>query len=191
MRVRLLIGILAFVGIGSACGEHKSVIDEGIRPGSSGKTYVISNTEALTDGRSRIAYWERDIRKRAQADSRTRFQNLDPALLRQRVSEAASRYDFDVVSLELLRPRQLAPKLIVSTKHYLDLARATPEILRSVDPKAVTSDDRTGWKYEGFYFEARDEHGVPFLAVFNMMRGPGPGGGQWARSERLYPSPHG
>ena len=26
-------------------------------------------------------------------------------------------------------------------------------------------------KYEGFYFEAQDEHGVPFLIAFNFERG--------------------
>jgi hypothetical protein len=191
MRVRQILVLLAIVGIASACGEHKSVLDEGIRPGQLGETHVISPAEALKDGRLRIAYWEREIRKRAQADPTTRFQNLDPAVLRQRVSEASSRYDFDVVSVELLRPRQLAPKIIVSTTDYLGLAHATPEILRLLDPRAVTSDDRTGWKYEGFYFEAQDEHGVPFLAAFNFWRGTGPGGGQWARSERLYPFQHG
>jgi len=191
MRVRLLIGLLALVGIASACGEHKSVLDEGIRPGMSGKTLVISRAEALKDGRLRLAYWKSEIRKKVQADPKTRFQNLDPDLLLQRISDAASRYHFEVVSVELLRPRQLAPKLIVRTTHYLDLAHDTPEILRSLDPKAATSDDRTGWKFEGFYFEAQDEHGVPFLTVFNFMRGNGPGGGQWARSERLYPFDHG
>jgi hypothetical protein len=190
MRIRLLIGLLAVVGIASACGEHKSVLDEGIRPGVSGKTYVVSRTEAITNARLRVAGWKSEIRKRAQADPKTRFQNLDPDLFLQRVSDAASQYHFEVVSVELLRPRQLAPKLIVRTTHYLDLARDTREILRSLDPKAATSDDRTGWKFEGFYFEAQDEHGVPFLTVFNFMRGNGPGGGQWARSERLYPFDH-
>jgi hypothetical protein len=191
MRVRLLLVLLAIVGIVSACGEHKSVLDEGIRPGRLGETHVISRAEALTNARLRVAGWKSEIRKRAQADPRTRFENLDPDLLLQRISEAASRYDFEVVSVELLRPRQLAPKLIVRTTHYLDLARATREILRRLDPKVATSDDRTGWKFEGFYFEAQDEHGVPFLTVFNFMRGNGPGGGQWARSERLYPFDHG
>jgi hypothetical protein len=191
MRAQLLIGLLAVVGMASACGEHKSVLDEGIRPGVLGKTLVISRAQALTDSRRRLAYWKNEIRKRAQADPRTRFQNLDPDLLRQRISESASRYDFEVVSVELLRPRQLAPKIVVRTTHYLDLARATREILLRLDPKAATSDDRTGWRFEGFYFEAQDEHGVPFLTVFNFMRGNGPGGGQWARSERLYPFAHG
>ena len=47
-----------------------------------------------------------------------------------------------------------------------------------------------GWAFEGF-FEARDTEGVPVLAVFNYWRGPDRGGGQWARSEDLYPYAHG
>jgi hypothetical protein len=109
--------------------------------------------------------------------------------LRARIDHAAERYDFDVVSLELERPRQLAPKVIVRTSHYLRLARATAGILRAIDPHLRTSDDRTGWLFEGFYFRAEDEHGVPFLIAYNFWRSHG-GGGEWARSERLSPFPH-
>jgi len=53
-----------------------------------------------------------------------------------------------------------------------------------------TNDDRTGWRYEGFFLEADDEHGVPFAAVFNFWRGSGGGGGQFARSDPLIPFEH-
>ena len=43
----------------------------------------------------------------------------------------------------------------------------------------------------GFYLEGRDAEGVPFLIPYNFWRGLGPGGGQWARSEKLYPFDHG
>jgi len=95
------------------------------------------------------------------------------------------------VRVELLDPRQLAPVVIVRTTHYVELANATASILRHIDPKVRTNDDRTGWRYEGFFFEAQDEHGVPFLGVFNFWRGAGAGGGQWARSEQLFPFNHG
>jgi hypothetical protein len=71
------------------------------------------------------------------------------------------------------------------------LARAVPAILRLIDPKARTGDDRTGWAYEGFLFEARDENGTPFLSVFNWWRGPHGGGGQWAADASLLPFAHG
>ena len=54
-----------------------------------------------------------------------------------------------------------------------------------------TNDDRTGWAYEGFLFEARDSHGVPFVATFNRWRGPHDDGGQWAADPTLIPFPHG
>jgi hypothetical protein len=41
--------------------------------------------------------------------------------------------------------------------------------------------------YEGFYLEAQDTHGTPFLAIFNYWRGTHVGGGQWASSESLLP----
>jgi hypothetical protein len=31
----------------------------------------------------------------------------------------------------------------------------------------ATGDDWEGWAFEGFFLEARDNEGVPFLAVFN------------------------
>jgi hypothetical protein len=112
-------------------------------------------------------------------------------MLRARLAALAHRYDFDVVSVQIRRPRQLAPSIVVRTRRYVELARATRLILKQLDPKARTNDDRTGWRYEGFFFEADDEHGVPFLAAFNFWRGPHAGGGQWARSDRLFPFVHG
>lgn len=94
---------------------------------------------------------------------------------------------FTVLSLNVVRPRQLAPEVVVLTTHYVEVAEATRLILLRVDPKASTGDDRTGWRYEGFFFQAEDEHGVPFLIAFNFWRGGGGGGGQWARSDRLFP----
>jgi hypothetical protein len=74
------------------------------------------------------------------------------------------------------------------------LARTTPTILRTIDPHSPVGEDWEGWAFEGFFFEARDSEGLPFLAVFNYWRGgpnAGAGGGQWARSEDLYPFEHG
>ncbi|MDQ2982759.1 MAG: hypothetical protein M3R70_02370 [Actinomycetota bacterium] len=91
----------------------------------------------------------------------------------------------------MYRPRQLAPLLVVQTAEPKQLADATGAILSSLDPKARTTDDRTGWAFEGFYFEARDGNGRPAFVTFNYWRGSIPGGGQWARSESLYPFAHG
>jgi hypothetical protein len=177
--------------LATACDEQRSVLDEGVTPGAFGKPHVVRSAEALRVSRRVTASWKRELRRRAQTAPAQRFRNLPPDVLRSRLEAAAERYSFEVVSVQLLRPRQLAPRIVVKTTHYLELARAAPELLRRLDPKASTSDDRTGWRFEGFYFEARDEHEVPFFTVDNFWRGPGPGGGQWARSDRLFPYEHG
>ena len=68
---------------------------------------------------------------------------------------------------------------------YLGLVHALPRVERSLDGYA----DHPA--YEGFYLEAQDERGVPFVIVSTAARGGSPEGSQWARSEELYPFPHG
>jgi hypothetical protein len=166
------------------------VLDEGVRMGALGRVHRVGPTEATTDVRQARAEWEREITSRGRAHPQQTFANLPVSVLRARLAALANRYDFEVTALQLGRPRQLAPDIVVRTSRYVELARATPVILKQLDPKARTKDDRTGWRYEGFFFEADDEHGIPFLAAFNFWRGPDAGGGQWARSERLYPFAH-
>jgi glycosyltransferase involved in cell wall biosynthesis len=149
------------------------------------------SSQATRDARHVSAMWRSELRTRAREAPKQRFDNLSPQVLRRRLDAAARRYDFEVVSFRLLRPRQLAPRIVVRTRHDVELAHALPRILRRLDPKAATGDDRTGWRYEGFWFEADDEHGDPLLAVFNFWRGPHAGGGQWARSDELFPFAHG
>jgi hypothetical protein len=134
--------------------------------------------------------WEREIRSRALEAPRAHFANLSPDTLKERLAKAAYGHGFQVVAVKLRRPKQLAPEIVVRTTHYLALAHALPDILSGLDPHRGRSDTR-GWRYEGFYLEAQDERGVPFLGVYNVWRGNHKGGGQWARSEPLYPFQHG
>jgi hypothetical protein len=187
-RVALVAVIVA--AFASGCGTHRSVLDEGVHLGSLGHLHRIGPAEAITDvGRAR-AEWEREITSRAREHPRQTFASLPVAVLRARLAALGRRYGFEATSVELRRPRQLAPDVVVRTSRYVELARATRLILKQLDPKARTNDDRTGWRYEGFFFEADDEDGVPFLAAFNFWRGPHAGGGQWARSDRLFPFEH-
>jgi hypothetical protein len=187
-RVALVAAIVvAFV---SGCGSHRSVLDEGVRLGSSGRIHHVGAAEAIKDVRQARAEWDHEITSRGRANPRQTFANLPVPVLRSRLTSLARRYDFDVTSMQLRRPRQVAPSIVVRTRRYVELARATRVILKQLDPKTRTNDDRTGWRYEGFFLEADDEHGVPFLAAFNFWRGPGGGGGQWARSDRLFPFDH-
>ena len=183
--------LLACVALAAGCGSHGSVLDAGVTFGHVATAHKIGPAEAKRDVRAARAEWLREIAKRAREDPRTRFPNLAPFLFRQRLAEAARRYGFQVVSVRFLRPRQLAPEVVVRTKRYLELARGMLSIDRALNPRSPARDDRRGWGYEGFFFEAQDEHGVPFLAVFDFMRGSGPGGGQWARSDPLFPFAHG
>lgn len=135
--------------------------------------------------------WRANLRSGAPADPKQRFPNPSTATLNARLRRAASRFHFTIVRAQILRPRQAAPFVVIEAKDEHALAASTPAILHLIDPKARTNDDRTGWAYEGLLFEARDSHGVPFLATFNWWRGPHAGGGQWAADPSLYPFAHG
>jgi hypothetical protein len=172
-----------------SCGD-RTVLDAGVSSWRS-KPHRITSQEARKNAASNLADWRREVQARARAAPRQQFHNLPPRELRRRLASLANAHDFTVVRVEFLRPRQLAPIVVVRTKHYVGLAHATRSILMRIDPKVRTNDDRTGWRYEAFFFEAQDEHGVPFLGAFNFWRGPHAGGGQWARSDPLFPFAHG
>lgn len=135
--------------------------------------------------------WRANLGSGAVADPKQHFPNPARATLNARLRLAASRYHFTVVSVQVFHPRQAAPFVVIEAKDKHALASSTAAILHLIDPKARTTDDRTGWAYEGFLFEARDSHGIPFLATFNWWRGPHAGGGQWAADPSLYPFAHG
>lgn len=136
--------------------------------------------------------WELEVRHRAIEAPRQHFPNLPLDTLKERLGKAADRRDFRVVAVTLWNPRpgQFAPEIVIRTTHYLALARALPAILARIDPHTGKTDIR-GWSYEGFFLEAQDERGVPFLSVYNFWRGQHKGGGQGARSEALFPFSHG
>jgi hypothetical protein len=101
------------------------------------------------------------------------------------------RYGFQIVSVKLLHPLQAAPVIVIRSNNNLPIAHATPAIIELFDPRHVTKRNPSGYAYEAYFFEARDGHGVPYLATFNHWRAPGVGGGEWAADESLYPFPHG
>jgi hypothetical protein len=135
--------------------------------------------------------WKADLLAGVSADPAASFANPSRATLASSLAIAARRYHFKVVRVEVTHPLQAAPIVVIATRDRQAISRATPAILRLIDPKAKTGDDATGWAYEGFLFEALDQRGVPFLITRNFWRGPHAGGGQWASSPSLYPSDHG
>lgn len=177
------------MGVGCSAGSDRSVLYQGVRPGTLGKAVVVSDRPAARTGGVARAWWLGELEKRARAHPRQRFDNPSRSDFGNTLRGLAGRYGFHVVSAKVLRPRQDAPMVVVRTTHYLDLARATAGILRELNPKD-SGDDGEGWHYEGFYWEARDERGVPFLVASTLTRGQVEGQ-QWARSEALYPYAHG
>jgi hypothetical protein len=131
--------------------------------------------------------WRKTIFVAGRDYPQAHFDNPPESVLRDRLEHAAAQFHFTVERVEILHPAQQAPMIVVRSADPDQLAEATPAILKLIDPKAATGDDRTGWAYEGFFFEARGSNEVPFLVTFNYWRGPHAGGGQWARSNGLFP----
>lgn len=191
-RHAILVGVAAVVvaaaALAAGCASSRSILYSGVSL-DGGPKRVVTDAAALHDARLNYAQWIADIAVRAREDPGQRFLNLSGRVFRLRLAKAAARYHFSVKKVQLLHPRQVAPLVIIQTRRYLALARAVPTIENSLDPHMGHSDQR-GWAFEAFFLEAQDEHGVPFIVVSNFLRGPSPGGGQWARSDQLYPFAH-
>jgi hypothetical protein len=103
-----------------------------------------------------------------------RFPNMSPRTFRARAALAGKRYGFRVESIRFLRPRQLAPIVVVSTgrdrKAFIGDVAAIVDVL---DPKSF-SGHRYGLTFEGIFFEARDDAGT-FVRVDQTYRGAGSG----------------
>jgi hypothetical protein len=117
-----------------------------------------------------------------------RFPNPSPRTFRRRVDLIGRRYGFRVDSLRLLRPRQLAPLLVVETsrdrKQFVGDIPAIASLLNPV-ASAVGQNAST---FEGFMLEARDADG-PFVRVNSVNRGEA-AGGQWSWDRCVYPYGH-
>jgi hypothetical protein len=150
-----------------------------------------SPAEARADVRDALTSWLAELRRRARQSPSAAYRNLHRRVFFDRLHRLERRFDFKVVRARILGPAQDAPLVVVQTSRPSALARDVPAIEHLLDPKRRTADDRTGWAYEGFFLEAIDGDGTPFLAVYNFFRGPDAGGGQWAARESLFPYDHG
>ena len=87
-----------------------------------------------------------------------------------------------------LRPRQLAPLLVVQTdRNRKDFVADVQAILALLDP-TTSSHGATALTFEGFFFEARDAKG-PFVRTENVYRGEVEGG-EWSWSRCAHPFQH-
>ena len=193
MRFRWAAVLIPLALLMPACRDHdKSVLDEGFCGGQfCDPPHRMTEEQARQAGAQSLAMWKRELRRGVRERPGLRFDNLSPSQLRQRLDRSAKDYGFEVVSVKLHRPRQLAPEVVIRTTHYLDVAQSARVWWRTIDPERKTTDGRTGWRFEGFYLRAEDEHGIPFFILDNFWRVRDGGGGMWARSERLFPFDHG
>ena len=138
------------------------------------------------------AEWLKELRASAKrGDRSTKFPSPSRAVLMQRLRKAEKLYGFRVVSVQMLHPLQSAPVIVIRSDGEQAIARATPKIVNLFDPHHPTAENPSGYAYEGYFFVAQTNGGVPYLATFNHWRVPHVGGGEWAESENLYPFPHG
>jgi hypothetical protein len=118
-----------------------------------------------------------------------RFPNPSPQAFRRRVELIGRRYGFRIVSLRLLRPRELAPLLVVETQRERKaFVRDVPAIVSLLNPRS-SDGQQTAQTFEGIFFEARDAKG-PFVGIEQVYRG-WIEGGQWSWDRFVYPYPHG
>jgi hypothetical protein len=127
------------------------------------------------------------VSDRAQALEQ-RFPNPSASAFRRRVRLIGRRYGFTAVELRLLRPRQLAPLLVVRTaRPRAAFVRDVPAIMSLLDPSS-TSGGGTAVTFEGFFLEADDARG-PFVRVENVHRGETEGG-EWSWNPCFTPYAH-
>jgi len=184
--------VLAVAGLVLAgCGSSsRSVLYSGVSSPLGGKKTVITDAAALRDAGSIHAEWGAMVGRESGRGLHARFSGLTPREFRSRLDAAASRYGFAVKRVEFLHLGRPTPLVVIQTSRYVTFAHATPAIEHALDPHRGR-DDSTGWSFGAFYLEALDERGVPFLVVDNVVGSGGVGGGQWARSDALFPFLHG
>lgn len=172
---------LAVAVVVAGCGDSRSILYSGVSVGGV-PPRVVTDAEAVRAGRTVPASWFSQLPDGELGPA----SSLSPRDFRSRLGHAASRYGFTVKRVRFIKTRaQIAPFVIVETKNYLAFARATRALTRSLDPLTRKLNRSTGNPFStfpGFFLEAQDERGVPFLIVDDFPSG----GGQWARSDQLY-----
>jgi hypothetical protein len=118
-----------------------------------------------------------------------KFPNLSRGEFRARVASAGEQYGFEPISIRFLRPRELAPIVVVRTsRNRKEFNADVPKIVALLDPQSTSKHD-VAQTFEGLFFEGRDAKG-PFVRVYDVLRGTVMGG-QWSAEPDAYPYPHG
>jgi len=168
----------------AACGASKKT------PSSAGSAKLQTQAISVSQGwEDLVRHWRQELLAAADKDKDVKFPTPEQSAFEKKLAAAADQFGFRVLSTEFVPAPQGSPLVIVEAPSPTRFSKDTPAIFRVLDPRKGNGEDWQGWDYEGFFLGAQDEQGEPFLAVFDFMRDHG--GGQWARSEDLYPFPHG
>jgi hypothetical protein len=152
------------------------------------ETTPLSPTEARVSASAIVNTWRDEIVANAAADPGGQFESPDRATLVARLQNASNQVGFQIVNVEMLQPAQSAPLVVVRTADPVGFVGSALSIVKALDPKRDTGDDRTGWAYEGFLLEAVNANGVPFFIFRHTARGPHVGGGVWISDPALRDS---
>jgi hypothetical protein len=158
----------------------RKALNEGVSYGINRRVVHFSDEESSRRARAILASWRDAIQTRAERWPQYVWHNPGIDETERALTGFARRYEFRVMNVGWHTPKQLAPEIVVRTRHYVELARVTGRILERL---------LTG--YEGYYFEADDERGVPFIYVARARRGPSGTVRYWARSDAVAPWVHG
>lgn len=159
---------------------RRRVLYEGVSSGIVRRVVHYSDAESLNRAGVALASWHTAIRTRAARWPQYHWDNPGVAGTERALARYARRYGFRVTRLVWQTPKQLAPEIVIRTTHYTEVGNGTAAMLERL---------MTG--FEGYYFEADDERGVPFLYISKFRRGPSGGGKYWARSDAVSPFIHG
>jgi hypothetical protein len=167
--------VLLLAAVAAGCGGHRSVLDGGVSPANAHRDVAAARRE-----------WLGEVRANARRYPRVEFRNLSHSDFVARLDRQARLHDFRIISIDWRRGHLDVPDVTIASTHYLQLAHDLPHVLDLIDPPP-RSNHRA---YEAIFLEAVDGDGVPFVAVYDSLRGHIMGG-QWARSDALFPYAHG
>lgn len=176
----------ALLALAAGCGGRRSVLDEGLCRSITGKCTQVTPADARRDVAAARRQWFRDVRANALRFPHVQFHNLDHADFVARLDLQARQHDFRISRITWRHGYLDVPDVTIVSSYYLQLAHELPHVLDAIDPPP-RSNHRA---FEAIFLEAVDGHGVPFIAVYDSLRGRIMGG-QWARSGRLFPYAHG
>jgi hypothetical protein len=169
--------LLAVVGQAAAARPPGSaILYSGLTgPGPNATTHVVTDTEALHEGKSGVHLWLRFIRGRAVINLDRPFRCVFPPGVRALLNRAAEPHDF-VVTTTCHEKDGSAPLIVIRSDHYLAAARASDKLQTALDqltrPESVYP----------FFVEDVDNRGVPYYEAFHFDHADG----GWARADALY-----